>query len=1088
VVFRDTLFFQADDGLYGVELWKSDGTEGGTEMVMDIYPGSGKNGNYGSFPANFIVYKPAGAASDSLYFLARDGNGAELWVSGGSEDNTRMIKNIYTGSGGWGGANSSNPKYFAVSNGILFFNAASNNNGVELWKTDGTSAGTVIVKDINSGTGNSEPKFLMNMGTPGKLYFIANNGVAGEELWTSDGTAAGTVMVKDILAGSASSSIDNMIVWSNKLYFSADDGTNGSELWKSDGTTAGTVMVNDLNTGTASSYPDYLIGYKGALYFVANDGFSGFELWKTDGTAQTQVKDILLGSGNSSPYGLTISNNILYFAAQTASGNELWKTDGTTTAIVKDIYLGSKDSNPRDMIDFNNVLYFSADNGSNYPGFNREPWKTDGTNTSMVKDIVSGTKPATPSELTNINGIIYFSAESATNGNELYKTDGTAANTVIVKDILTGTYSSLPKHITNVNNTIFFSANDGNGYELWKSNGTTAGTAKIKSINGSGTGSDPDSFCAIGSTLYFTANDGSHGFELWKSDGTAAGTVLVKDIDTSHTLGVPNSSNPYGLINVNGKLFFRADDGINGTELWTSDGTANGTVMVKNINAGSKKSSDPMYFFSFKNECYFQADDGTNGVELWKSNGTAAGTVMVKNIYTGTGGWGTPNSSSPQQFCELGNYLYFQAAGNSVGRELWRTDGTDAGTTMVKDINTGTSGWGGANSSTPMYLTKVGADIYFAATTRNEGTELWKTDGTAAGTVMVRDINTRPRASSNPTNFYVIGNILYFVASDGIYGSELWKAENNLCGKVGMTGEINPGNAGTGPSNFANIASVLYFSASTADYGSELWKYTNQFSYADTGVLAYTICNGDSVKVNSKYYKVAGNFRDSLKTSKMCDSLILLNLKVNQSYKITSNIQKCIGDSVLIQGKQRKTAGTYTDSLNTIYGCDSIVEINLSFSPKPPRPTITLVGSIKMVSSSATGNQWYDDSGPISGATAQEYSTTKNAKFYVVVTIAGCSSDPSYSFNPRVGSINGDLLGEMNIYPNPVKDKLTIELKESKALGSIYYINNLEGQAVISGKLTETINEIDVSQIPRGIYFVKIIAGDKIGMIKFVRE
>ncbi len=129
-------------------------------------------------------------------------------------------------------------------------------------------------------------------------------------------------------------------------------------------------------------------------------------------------------------------------------------------------------------------------------------------------------------------------------------------------------------------------------------------------------------------TLYFVANDGSNGFELWKSDGTASGTVLVKDIHPS------SNSNPVNLTNVNGILYFKANDGSNGCELWKSDGTTAGTVLVKDIHPTG--TSDPKDLTSVAGILYyFGADNGTTGSELWKSDGTPAGTILVKDINSG---------------------------------------------------------------------------------------------------------------------------------------------------------------------------------------------------------------------------------------------------------------------------------------------------------------------------------------------------------------------------------------------------------------------------------------------------------------------
>ena len=102
----------------------------------------------------------------------------------------------------------------------------------------------------------------------------------------------------------------------------------------------------------------------------------------------------------------------------------------------------------------------------------------------------------------------------------------------------------------------------------------------LRDINLGAADSSPGELTNVNGMLFFTADDGVNGRELWKSDGTAAGTVLVEDI----RLGAGNSSLPSQLTNVNGVLFFTADDGVNGRELWKSDGTAAGTVLVKDIS------------------------------------------------------------------------------------------------------------------------------------------------------------------------------------------------------------------------------------------------------------------------------------------------------------------------------------------------------------------------------------------------------------------------------------------------------------------------------------------------------------------------
>ncbi len=158
----------------------------------------------------------------------------------------------------------------------------------------------------------------------------------------------------------------------------------------------------------------------------------------------------------------------------------------------------------------------------------------------------------------------------------------------------------------------------------------------------------------VNGTLFFLADDGSNGYELWKSDGTAAGTVLVKNIRSSP--GLPRS-----LTNVNGTLYFVANDGSTGYELWKCDGTTAGTVMVKDIMSGPA-TSNPQNLSNINGMLYFSATDGTNGTELWRSDGTTAGTVLIMEL--------SATNSTPSNFMWAANKLFFTAATPTYGREL----------------------------------------------------------------------------------------------------------------------------------------------------------------------------------------------------------------------------------------------------------------------------------------------------------------------------------------------------------------------------------------------------------------------------------
>ncbi|RYE06774.1 MAG: hypothetical protein EOP51_34220, partial [Sphingobacteriales bacterium] len=356
-------------------------------------------------------------------------------------------------------------------------------------------------------------------------------------------------------------------------------------------------------------------------------------------------------------------------------------------------------------------------------GTGTELWRSDGTfaGTRLLKDINFGAAGSYPTEMYNHNGIVYFAAGDDVTGRELWKTDGTLAGTVLVKDIYTGTVGSEPRQFVSFNGSLYFVArNAANGRELWKTDGTEAGTVLVKDINtGAGNalratngGELGNYFTVVGNALFFTATaSAAQGEELWKTDGTDAGTVLVKDINTGASL----SSNPRYLTAVGNQLFFVANDLQSSTlindELWISDGTAAGTTMLKEINPGNHP-SNPNNLISFKGLLYFSAYEPATGYELWKSDGTASGTALVKDIEPGMQSGMQPYNANELIKAEQNNiatadgYLYFAASTAATGKELWKSDGTAAGTGITTDVFSGTQ------SADPERLTNANGYIY----------------------------------------------------------------------------------------------------------------------------------------------------------------------------------------------------------------------------------------------------------------------------------------------------------------------------------------------------------------------------------------
>lgn len=438
----------------------------------------------------------------------------------------------------------------------------------------------------------------------------------------------------------------------------------------------------------------------------------------------------------------------------------------------------------------------------------------------------------------------YFFVGVDENGEELWKSDGTGEGTVLVKDIHTQG-DAAPEHLLLVGEVLYFHADhEVHGTELWRSDGTEAGTYMVKDVNTQPTGVDSNTQGSVGSRemvsldgiIYFEANDGVHGRELWRSDGSSEGTYMLKD-----TFPGVDSANIQNLAVAGNHVFFKVTYGAD-KGFWVSDGTSEGTNLLRG------DLSFRSYSISFNNELFFQANDQTHGDELWRSDGTVAGTIMVKDIRASGS-----NSSSPINFAKMGDAIYFQANDGIHNYELWRSDGTGAGTVLVKDIKLG-------GASRPKELTVVGNTLYFTADDGISGTELWKSDGTEAGTTLVKDINIHPGGPGDPGGAFgltAVNSVLYFGAHDGVHGSELWRSDGTGNGTQRVT-DINIGISDSRPYLRSYVYSEgsqgepcvlpdgrFFINATETNYGRELYLSDGQADGATTLVKDINVGSDD---------------------------------------------------------------------------------------------------------------------------------------------------------------------------------------------------------------------------------------------------
>lgn len=314
----------------------------------------------------------------------------------------------------------------------------------------------------------------------------------------------------------------------------------------------------------------------------------------------------------------------------------------------------------------------------------------------------------------------------------------------------------------------FMTVDDGvHGFELWRSDGTAAGTFRLTDIRPGPTSSDPGSVVRLASDSWLFAAENSSGPVLYVTDGTRSGTKLVKNVKARPVLGMPATVVGLGVV-LDHRAYFAATDGRDnqsthhGQELWVSDGTANGTKLVKDIRPASgtgQGDSNPIALSVFGNALLFAAYDGT-GWGLWRSDGTAAGTTLLKDI-AAPGLNDEPVFPSGDPFPSLNGQAYF-VADDGTGAEVWVSDGTTTGTHVLTDINA-------AGSSNPGSPEIINGRAYFSADNGN-GYHLYSSDGTALGTHRISS------AAAQTYLYPIFGNNghVYLVGTNASDGSEPW--------------------------------------------------------------------------------------------------------------------------------------------------------------------------------------------------------------------------------------------------------------------------------------------------------------------------
>lgn len=438
-------------------------------------------------------------------------------------------------------------------------------------------------------------------------------------------------LLLDIEKGTGSSDYSgiNFIRVNSNLFFTASNASLGSELYITDGTPGKTKLVKDIYPLVSEgSSPKFLTEFNGQLLFAAQENLHGLELWISDGTdAGTHiVKDINPGQSESMSGSLGKGKQIIsfknkaYFFAKDKPGENpaLWETDGTEQGTIKIFTFNSTFPDPNNLTIFQDNLYFTVKENST-EGYELYSFNISTKSLKLVKDITSN-DDTNFSEVTSSSKYIYFVGQSTLDGNNIYVSDGTEQGTKAIKKVIKVGFNPAGK-FTFINNKTFFFAND----SIFVTDGSSTGTInlglKVHNTNASNWVSDGDK-------IYFEGiNPATNlGYELYQSDGTIQGTKIVKDLNTGS-----DGSDPVYLTLIGKTLYFVANDGVKGPEIYYTDGTSAGTKLLYDIVPGPSSSS-PRYLKYFGSKhLFFYQNDNLVGLEPYSFELNIVGTVDTKS-------------------------------------------------------------------------------------------------------------------------------------------------------------------------------------------------------------------------------------------------------------------------------------------------------------------------------------------------------------------------------------------------------------------------------------------------------------------------
>ncbi|MEZ4805282.1 MAG: T9SS type A sorting domain-containing protein [Bacteroidia bacterium] len=404
VVCNNKLFFTADDGIHGIELWVSDGTTKGTFMLKDIYPGSIS-----------MSLGPFVAFNNNLFFVANDKVlGRELWKSDGTPEGTQMVMDLSQGNFNGIPDQSS----LVATRDELTFVGSNGSPYYQLWSSDGTEPGTKQITNFTDQTGyiikliaKLKDTYLFTR----KMNFIQT------ELWLSDGTEHGTFSISDTADKHLLSYSDKHVQLDSILIFSARDSAHGDEIWRSDGTLNGTYILKDIAQDDLNSTPNLLTLHQNKVFFVTTDLNWNYTLWETDGS-KLGTKEVFKFNANTYVRAIYSLLGKLYFVIDDPAvfGREIWYLEGGKLSLLKDICKGNNSSEPESLIQIDSLIYFAARDETGWNSI----WTSNGTREgTQIYHKMNDVQGLGSKLLTNYKNHLYFTGFNFSTGQEVFTDD-----------------------------------------------------------------------------------------------------------------------------------------------------------------------------------------------------------------------------------------------------------------------------------------------------------------------------------------------------------------------------------------------------------------------------------------------------------------------------------------------------------------------------------------------------------------------------------------------------------------------------------------------------------------------------------------